>query len=182
MWYSWPWPPYIFHPSVPEYYIFLVDLIMFLVVLTLTNDPNPSPFCLTLVPFCMYLVIFLPPHLMSCLAQNYKVPVSCNYSAVYISKSSGSTSTQLRHVLTLTLAPCYILNSCSIVSPWISASLPDPEPTSEIPRQQQKVGTVHEQRPMSRSLHLASLWWSFHTNPKLWIPNSKLTGSCTSAS
>ena len=63
-----------------------------LVVLTLAYVPwllYPFLYCLTLVPFWMYLAMTLPSCLMFCLARNYKVPTTCNHSAVWISKSSG---------------------------------------------------------------------------------------------
>ena len=156
MQYSWPWPPYMFHPSAPEYSIYSSCL---LVVLTLAWS---TP--LTLALFCRYLIMFLLPHLMSCLAQNYKVPMSWNYSTVHISKSSGSTPAQLRHVLTLTLASC-ISNSCSLscltlnlgLTPWPQTYVWN---TWTMTEGRHSAWSCHELKPMSRSLHLASLQWS----------------------
>ena len=44
---------------------------------------------------------------------------------------------------------------------------------SEIPRHQQKVGAVHELKPTSRTLRLASLQWSSIPTPnsELWTPS-----------
>ena len=76
----------LLHPYVSYCLIVLVVLALTYALLLL----YPSLYCLTLVPFQMYLVMTLLTHLMFCLTWNYKVPVSCNYSTVQISKLSGS--------------------------------------------------------------------------------------------
>ena len=134
-------------------------------------------YCLALVPFWMYLAVTLPTYLVFHLTWNYKVPVSCIYSAVWISKLSGSSSVQLSLILTLTLALELLLLLLTSLCSYPQTLLPNSEPPSEITRLWQKVGTVHELKPMSRNplSHFTSV--KFCMNSKLQIPNSKLQTS-----
>ena len=82
----------LLHPYVSYCLIVLVVLALTYALLL----RYPSLYCLTLVPFQMYLVMTLLTHLMFCLTWNYKVPVSCIYSAVWTLKLSGSNSCMIK--------------------------------------------------------------------------------------
>ena len=146
-------------------HLYIVYCLIVLVVLTITYVPwllYPSLYYLALVLFWMYLAMTLPSHLMFYLAWNYKVPVSCNHSTVRILKSSGSIPCAIKtHPHSASWISVLLLLHLS--SPHLielQALILKPEPMPEIPRLQQKVGAVHKLKPTSRTLHLASLWWS----------------------
>ena len=104
--------------------------VLFLLSHMFRNPCTPHPIVSLL--FRSICTHYVPPScLMSCLAQNYKVPVSCNYSAVCILKSSGSIPCTIKTHPHSDSCLLYLDLSLSLLS-QTSASL-NPKPTSEIP-------------------------------------------------
>ena len=168
------------YPSAPvwfllSYCLVILVILVVLVVLVHAYVPNPSLYCLALVPFQVYLTMTLLICLVFCLTWNYKVP-----------RHVSIPQFEYWNCLALTLVKISLhphsdscpLNSCCYSQPHSSCNSEPrfriPEPLSEISRLWQKVGAVHKLKPTSRKPLSRFISVKFRMNPELQNPNSEL--------
>ena len=120
----------------------------------------------------MYLAMTLPSRLIFALLETIKSQCYVIIPQSEYQNCLALTLVQLKFVLTLPLAFPY---SCHYSRPLPFSSklwtlLPNPKPTSEISRPQQKVGAVHKLKPMSRNPPSHFTLVKFPIDPELWTP------------